>query len=492
MTSPVEQFPVRGYCVDLRVQVLTLSALEALARDLSAWGMNTLLIEYEGTYPYERHGTLSNRYAYDRRELRKLVALCDRLGLDVIPLQQSFGHVEYILRHERYAHLREEPSDVSQLCPLESRATRALLTDLLTDMASLHPSEYIHIGGDETYLLGHCPRCAEFTRRHGKSRLYVDHMTMVCNIVTRLGRRPVLFADMVLRYPEAVSQLPAGTILQDWNYGWGPSSASDVAALQDTGFEIWGMPSIRCAPDAYHGTRWEAHLKNLRDYLPRSRSAGYTGMILSSWAYSGECGYEWEGRARLLELHGFGRRYPTSGFRLGLDAFARALDSAAPIRPADVVYRYAQDRFGLRLTEARRLWRVLQLDATPVEPLGRKKSSNPAAVLRKALGARRTLAAIQPCRCADEFEHFRLMTDLTIHRLRLMVVERQVHSRGFTSAMRTRAAGKLAALLAAAEELDRRFVELNTGYLHPSELAEENRRRNRGMHLLYDRLAGRR
>ena len=43
----------------------------------------------------------------------------------------------------------------------------------------------------------------------------------------------------------------------------------------------------------------------------------------------------------------------------------------------------------------------------------------------------------------------------------------------------------------AAEDLDRRFVELNTGYLHPAELAEENRLRNRKMHLLYDRLSGR-
>jgi hexosaminidase len=490
--TPVKQFPVRGYCVDLRVQVLTLPALKTLARDLAAWGMNTLLIEYEGTYPYLHHGTLSNRYAYKRRELGELMALCDELGLDVIPLQQSFGHVEYILRHERYAHLREEDSDVSQLCPLKSRAARSLLTDLLTDMASLHSSKYIHLGGDETYLLGHCPGCAEYARLHGKSRLYVDHMSMVCDIVTGLGRRPVLFADMVLKHPEAVAELPPETILQDWNYGSGPSSASDVSALQETGLEIWGMPSIRSAPDCYHGTRWEAHLRNLRDYIPRSRSAGYRGMILSSWAYTGECGYEWEARAKLLELHGFDRRYPTSGFRLALDAFACALGSATAIRPADVACGYAQDRFGLTLTEARKIWRVLQLDATPVEVLGKRKHNDPSVVLRKALGAKRTLAAIQPRRYADEFEHLRLMMDFTIQRLRLMVIERKVHSTDFTSSRRARAARKLARLFSAAEDLDLRFIELNTGYLHPSELAEENRRRNRAMHLLYDRLAGRR
>ena len=486
----LKQFPVRGYCLDLRVQVLTPTALAALARDLAAWNMNTLLVEYEATYPYERHGALPNRYAYTRSELRAFLELCGRLRLDVIPLQQSFGHVEYILRHERYAHLREEASDVSQLCPLQVDAAGDLLSDLLTDMAALHSSEYMHVGGDETYLLGHCPRCAEFARRHGKSRLYVDHMKRICDIVIGLGRRPVLFADMVLRHPEALPALPPETILQDWNYGWGPSSASDVSALRDTGLEIWGMPSIRCAPDSYQGTRWEGHLKNLRDYIPRSRSAGYAGMILSSWSYQGECGYEWESRARLLELHGFGRRYPTSGFRLAMDAFARTLGSTTPIRPADVACDYARDRFGLTATEARRFWRVLQLDSTPAEALGRGKRRDPRLVLHQALGARRTLAALQPRRHRDEFEHFRLMTDLTVQRLRLMVIERQVHSAGFTSARRSRAARKLTELLVDAEALDRRFVQLNTGYLHPAELAEENRRRNRPLHLLYDRMAG--
>ena len=296
---------------------------------------------------------------------------------------------------------------------------------------------------------------------------------------------------MLLKHPEAVVELPRETILQDWNYGWEPSSVGHVSALQDAGFEVWGMPSVRCAPDGYRGTRWRSHLNNLRDFVPHCRSAGYIGMIQSSWAYSGECGYEWEARSKLLELHGMGRRYPTSGFRMALDAFACALRIASPIRPAEVVCRYARDRFGLTVAEARKLWHVLKIDATPAEVLGTENHNDPRAVLRKALGARRTLTAIRPGRNSGEFEHFRLMIDLTIQQLRIMAIEREVHSDGFTAARRGRTARKLAKLFPAAEDLDRRFIELNTGYLHSCELAEENRLRNRKMHLLYDRLSGR-
>ena len=93
------------------------------------------------------------------------IAYCQKLGIDVIPLQQSFGHLEYALQHERYSGLREAASDFSQVCPLHEAADKALFEDLFSEMAALFPSKYFHIGGDETWLLGHCPQCQEKVRQ---------------------------------------------------------------------------------------------------------------------------------------------------------------------------------------------------------------------------------------------------------------------------------------------------------------------------------------
>lgn len=68
------------------------------------------------------------------------------------------GHL-YILRHDKYKALREDEKDLSQVCPSETEGNRALFTRLYTDLASTHPGPYIHIGGDETYLLSHCEKC---------------------------------------------------------------------------------------------------------------------------------------------------------------------------------------------------------------------------------------------------------------------------------------------------------------------------------------------
>src|SRR5436309_1935428 len=95
-------FSVRGFHLDLRIQVMTMPALKAFALKLSRNGMNTLVMEWEGTYPFEKHPLIPNRYAYSKQEIKSFIRYCDSLGIDVIPLQQSFGHVEYILRHQRY------------------------------------------------------------------------------------------------------------------------------------------------------------------------------------------------------------------------------------------------------------------------------------------------------------------------------------------------------------------------------------------------------
>ena len=155
-TAQQKDFAVKGFHLDLRIQVMKMDALKAFAKKLSEQGINTLVMEWEATYPFEKHPLIPNKYAYKKEEIKSFIKYCGDIGIDVIPLQQSFGHVEYVLRHERYKDLREDQKDYSQVCPSEEEGDKRLFTDLFTELAATHPSKYFHIGGDETYLLGHC------------------------------------------------------------------------------------------------------------------------------------------------------------------------------------------------------------------------------------------------------------------------------------------------------------------------------------------------
>src|ERR1700744_2216427 len=94
------QFKIRGFHLDLRIQVMPMPALKAFAKRVSQSGINTLIMEWEGTYPFEKHPLIPNRYAYTKAEIVGFVKYCNGLGIDVMSLQQIFGHVEYIVRPE--------------------------------------------------------------------------------------------------------------------------------------------------------------------------------------------------------------------------------------------------------------------------------------------------------------------------------------------------------------------------------------------------------
>ena len=73
-------FVVKGFHLDLRVQVMTMDALETFALKLHGLGINTLIMEWEGTYPFEKHPLISNRYAYTREQVVSFVKYCNGLG----------------------------------------------------------------------------------------------------------------------------------------------------------------------------------------------------------------------------------------------------------------------------------------------------------------------------------------------------------------------------------------------------------------------------
>ncbi len=359
--TPTNNFAVKGFHLDLRVQVMTMDALKAFALKLSKSGINTLVMEWEATYPFEKDPMIPNRYAYTKEEVVSFIKYCTSLGIDVIPLQQSFGHVEYILRHEKYKALREDPKDYSQVCPLETAGDSLLFTSLYSELISTHTSKYIHIGGDETYLLGHDDKCKLKAEQEGKSKLYTDYIKMLCNIVLKLGKLPVLWADIALKYPDAIKTLPKGTIFVDWNYGWDMNHFGDHNKLMESGFEIWGAPSIRSSPDNYNLTVWEKHFKNIRDFIPVSAKLGYKGIVMTSWSTSGRLSSVFESEADITDLYAVRHVYPLSGFNILVDAYLQVLQSGQPLNIEDFIQKYCQAHFGFDKEQSATFWTALKI-----------------------------------------------------------------------------------------------------------------------------------
>ncbi|WP_295796988.1 beta-N-acetylhexosaminidase [Mucilaginibacter sp.] len=484
-------FMVKGFHIDLRIQVMTMDALKAFALKLSRQGINTIIMEWEGTYPFEKHPLIPNRYAYTKSEVASFIKYCADLKIDVIPLQQSFGHVEYILRNEKYKDLREDQKDFSQVCPLQTDLDKALFTDLYTELAATHPSKYIHIGGDETYLLGHDARCKLKVAKEGKSKLYIDYIKTLCDIVIKLGKTPVLWADIALKYPDAIKLLPKRTVFIDWNYGWDMNNFGDHQKLMASGYEIWGSPALRSSPDNYFLTQWEKHFKNIRDFVPAAAKLGYKGIVMTSWSTSGQYSAVFESEEQLAEVYAIRHVYPLNGFNILVDAFTESIGKAGPLNINEFIAKYCKDKYGFDVDQSAKFWQALK--TAPYEIRNGRVLSKQPITIKQVLDSTKTalevLYQLQPAENKNEFEHYRLMTGIRVNYLQLEYILQKANTPDFTAEMVPGILQELRNLMMSEDVVDMHFTELNKSFLNASELEAENNLRNLRTRLLYDRLS---
>lgn len=484
-------FKIKGFHIDLRAQIMTIPALKAFAKELSEFGINTIVMEWEASFPYKNNATIANKYTYSRKEVTSFVDYCESLGIEVIPLQQCFGHVDYILQHDRYAHLREDKRDPSQVCPLKTEDNITLFTDLITDIVSMHNSKYVHLGGDETWLLGRCKDCRLKVAEYGKSKLFVDYLKEMCKIVTSLGKTPVIWADIILKHPEAAEELPKNVIFVDWNYGWSSNLFGDKENIKNDEIVFWGAPSIRSCPDNIYLTQWGKHFSNISEFIPYSRRFNYEGIIMTSWSTSGLYSPVFDESREIQKLIPIRNVYPLSGFRILVAAYAQALKQTESLDIKSFIIDYGMTRFGFNDNESNLLLEVL---CTPQELIinGREESTDKALfaghdntairqleedrsvidVKQSFVNLQYKMSKLHPKKNKKEFEHLRLMLDLRVHYLEIKSLEAEFQSKEFDGHNANTLLIKANDLISKSKILRKRFVAINKGYLLKTELNE--------------------
>ena len=458
--------------VDFRSEVHTIDALKKLAQRVAADGFTCMMLEYEATFPFEKHATLRNRYAFTKEEIKDYVAFCDKLGLEVIPLQNCMGHMQYVLRHDRYAALREDKADMSQVCPLKIKEAVPVFKEIFAEVAALHPSKYFHIGCDETFLLGSCKKCAAYAQEHGKSKLFVEYVKAMCQIVLDMGKTPIIWADIILKYPENLGELPQELIYLDWNYGWDVNKFGKISNLIDAKVNLWGAPSLRSSPDDIYLTQWMKHFNNLKNYVPFARKSGYQAMVQTSWSTSGTYSYAYAPRNEVLEIYPVRTVYPESGFNILLAATAWAFNHEEPLDPEAFVYAYSKEKYGFDESSCKVIWDYFAMPQEQVTARnGKDVKGRPIKdVLADAYAMRERLNTLKPSANKVEIEHYKLMLDIRINYLEFKQCESEFESPKYEISQSAALAERMAKICKEGKKIDKRFEKLNKGYLKAGEI----------------------
>ncbi|XP_066444259.1 hexosaminidase D isoform X2 [Eleutherodactylus coqui] len=265
----------------------------------SALGANGLLIEYEDTFPYyEELLPLRSAHAYSPQEIREILRLAQMSNLEVIPLLQTFGHMEFVLKHKEFAHLREMPMYPNSLNP-HKEESHQLLHVIIRQVMELHPGvRWLHIGSDEVYYLGEGEESKKYLSESGQAveDLFMCHLKKVAAHVvsTYPGIKPIAWDDM-LRGASAQTLTESGLAQlvepMIWDYTSNLEVDNRVALIEkysQCGFQkIWLASAFKGATGASQQlTHIGHHLENQRRWLQvmqRIPDESLQGMVITGW-----------------------------------------------------------------------------------------------------------------------------------------------------------------------------------------------------------------
>ncbi|KAK3558959.1 hypothetical protein QTP86_000081 [Hemibagrus guttatus] len=170
--------------LDLKGAPPRINYLYELIQLFADLGANGILMEYEDMFPYEGELKILQSKSHPPYSREEIIAIQDAAyskGLEIIPLVQTFGHLEFVLKHNTFSKFREVSQCLGTLNP-HIKQGLALILEMLNQVMGLHPrSTVLHIGADEVYTLGQGEESKEWLSVPGHSidKLFLSHVTKV-------------------------------------------------------------------------------------------------------------------------------------------------------------------------------------------------------------------------------------------------------------------------------------------------------------------------
>lgn len=334
---------ITGVHIDLKGVQFKPSYIPQLLTDLGKQKINTVLVEYEDVFPF--HGidvAWDKNTVWSGKTLELFLREAKKNNIEVIPLQQCLGHLEYVFRWNSYRSFAENRKYPGTLC-LSNSDGKKLVADMLAQILSAHPdSKYVHLGMDEAHGLATCPKCS---KKGDVLSVFLKYLDELCLITERHGKIPVIWSDMVQDHLDpgnpAFEQLKGRVVFCVWEYSaeeervpfvrldggyriskeWLNDTESRVAPtvsegtkfiedanakirgmvkpyqkgrtftalcevdiLKKMGFEVIGASAVRRSADMAVLPDYNAHVRNVRVWASAVRRASALGQIATSWA----------------------------------------------------------------------------------------------------------------------------------------------------------------------------------------------------------------
>ena len=282
-----------------RDKVPTMATLFALIDMLAEWKINQLQLYTEHTFAYSKHRTVwEHASPITADEIQQLDQYCRERFIDLVPNQNSFGHMERWLKHAEYAHLSEANDGAEtpwgfrwkgpfSMCPTDPKSLE-LLKELYTELLPNFSSPFFNVGCDETFDIGQ-GRSKSDCGRLGVHRVYLNFINQVNDLVKSNGRQMMFWGDVILHQPDLIAELPKNVIALQWGY-----EANHPFDKEGAQFKQAGVPFYVCPGTSSWNSiagRSQNAIENLRAAAESGLRHGAIGYLITDWGDNGHLQY---------------------------------------------------------------------------------------------------------------------------------------------------------------------------------------------------------
>jgi hexosaminidase len=288
-------FPARGVMLDIsRDRVPTMETLFELVDLLASLKINQFQLYTEHTFAYQNHPLVWEKASpMTGEEILILDAYCRERFVELVPNQNSFGHMHRWLNLSKYLPLAEVEQGFMtpwgkmmgpfSLSP-ETPGSLELLRDLYNEFLPHFSSNMFNVGCDETFDLGQ-GKSKLACEEKGSGRVYLDFLLKIHREVSQRGKVMQFWGDIILEHPELIPEIPKNSIALDWGYEADHPFEKQARDFAESGISFYVCPGTS-SWNSIAG-RTNNTIENLRNSAIYGLKYGAIGYLNTDWGDNG-------------------------------------------------------------------------------------------------------------------------------------------------------------------------------------------------------------
>jgi hexosaminidase len=295
-------FGARGLTIDIsRNKIPKQETLYRIIDLMADVKMNQLQLYIEGApFAYESFPQVWElETPITGEEILLLDAYCKERYIELVPNQNSFGHMEGWLSRPEFNALAEIPDGfmlpkelyAEDVYPeglfmhpgtfdTEDPAVLSLLDKMFDDLLPYFTSNQFNVGCDETYELG-LGKNKDLAESQGKGQIYLSFLQKIHELVTKRGKTMQFWGDIIIQHPELIPQLPKDIIAMEWGYSAEHPFESDTLKFREAGIPFYVCPGTS-SWNSITG-RSDNMFANLRSAAVHGKNNGAIGYLITDW-----------------------------------------------------------------------------------------------------------------------------------------------------------------------------------------------------------------